>query len=114
MSSVLEKKKGLSCVYLKINGVSLKFLVDSGASISLIKFSKLPKFANIFQINRMTLYGVNGKNDNRGLVHLDVCVNEFKKEQRFCVIDEIKCDVNGILGGDFMRDIGGQIDFMND
>lgn len=116
VSNVLswDKKKGLSCVYVKIGEAQLKFLVDSGASISLIKYCKVPSKVEISKSNRMTLFGVDGKIDNRGIVHLNMRAGKLNKYQRFCVIDEIKCDVDGILGVDFMRDIGGQVDFKND
>lgn len=109
-----KKAKGLSCVYVSIGEDKFKFLLDSGASISLIKFSKLPKIADLITNRRVTLYGVEGVIENRGLVYLDISANELEKKQRFCVIDTIVCDVDGILGLDFLREIDGVVDFKLD
>lgn len=78
VSNVLscERKEGLSYVYVKIGEVQLKFLVDSGASISLIKYSKLPRPVDISKSKRMTLFGVDGKIENREMIHLNICAKK--------------------------------------
>ena len=89
----------------------MKFLEDSGASLSLINHSKLPHFANVLPNSQVNLSGVKGKIRNEGIVYLNIELGEIRRKQRFCVIEQIECDVDGILGVDFLRGINGVIDF---
>lgn len=111
VSNAISKSGGLSFIYANEGGKRLKFLVDSGASLCLINQSKLPHFANVLPNSQVNLSGVKGKISNKGIVYLNIELGEIRRKQRFCVIEQIECGVDGILGVDFLRGINGVIDF---
>lgn len=114
MSNVLSKTKGLSYIEAFINSRRLNLLIDTGASISLLKSSCVPKNVCVNDEKKIHLQGVSGIIDNKGIVVVAVEVADIKLNHKFCVIENISCDVDGILGIDFLRTIGGIIDFNND
>lgn len=59
------------------------------------------------------MQGVNGVLENNVIVVV-VEVAAIKINHTFCVIENNACDVDGIWGIDFLRTIGGSIDFLND
>lgn len=51
------------------------------------------------------MFGVNGPINNWGTVCLDIEVGELSKKQWFCVVERIECNVDGILGIDFLHKV---------
>lgn len=110
VGKLTTRQNGLSCIAVKINNNTLKFLVDSGASVSLIKSCFIPK-GTIGWKSEIILHGVNGRINNRGCVNLEIEIEKVRVAQQFVVVDEIVCDVAGIIGIDFLKREGAVIDF---
>lgn len=105
--------KGLSYVLVSINEKNLRFLVDTGASISLIRYDCLPSNFT-FTGETVQLKGITGNISNKGIVKLNILIGHFQKQHKFCVIDNIECSVDGILGIDFFQQSNASIDFADE
>lgn len=112
MSNIINRKNlsGLSYTRLQVGNQQLKFLIDSGASISLIKYNCVGDKHRI-DGKQLRLCGVNGMIENRGCITIPLTIGKGVVNQRMCVIDEIECGVDGILGGDFFNFMGAMIDY---
>lgn len=88
-------------------------MVDTGASITIIKASCVPS-KTIVDGKILRLNGVNGTISNRGCAQFDMVIGEFKFRHRMCVIESIECNVDGILGINFFKEKRAQIDFCDD
>lgn len=83
------------------NGTKLILLLDTGASISIVKEEALPR-AQVFQ-NTLVVNGIGGKVYSSGYVMLDLDVSETESIQnKFHVFKRLPIVVDGILGLDFM------------
>lgn len=107
----MQPTNGISYVSVVILGRNYKFLADSGASISLINATCLPSHVPIDTKARLRLSGVNRIIANRGCAMVDMIIGGMKVKQRMCVIDNISCAVDGILGVDFLHKMKALIDF---
>lgn len=107
----MQPTNGISYVSVVILGRNYKFLADSGASISLINATCLPSHVPIDTKARLRLSGVNRIIANRGCAMVDMIIGGMKVKQRMCVIDNISCAVDGILGVDFLHKMKAIIDF---
>ena len=94
-----------------VEGIKLRFLIDTGASISLIKYACVPRHIELDTSQTIKLNGVNGVIDNRGCVFLQMLFGTFNIKQRFVVIDSIECQVDGIIGVDLLSRVNALIDF---
>lgn len=102
--------KGISYVNVAIGGIRYKFLVDCGASISLIKSCIVPTKVSV-DAQQIILRGVNGVIPNKGCAIIDMIIGGLKVNQRMCIVDYISCAVDGILGKDFFDKMGAILDF---
>lgn len=54
---------------------------------------------------------MSGTIDNRGCIAIPLKIGDGIVHQRMCVIEEIECGVDGILGGDFFKAMCAMIDY---
>lgn len=92
-------------IQLNISNSPLKFLVDSGAAISIIKENFLKHNVEINQNNRCNIVGIsNNKSESFGTVKAEINLINISNKHVFHVVPQdfsIPCD--GILGLDFFQ-----------
>ena len=96
------------------DGQSLRFLIDIGASVSLLKSNKNSKFNNKIDItDKITL---NGLSPNAPMETIGSCTVKLKiKKKRFSIkfyviTENSNVPFNGIIGNDFLSNQGAIID----
>lgn len=102
---------GISYISVRVDGKPLKLLVDTGAGVSVIKAFCLGENKSIKKTS-VKLNGVSGKICVLGKVHstLDFGKN-IKIRNNFFVVPNFECQVDGILGMDFIRALGAKLDY---
>ena len=91
----------MNCVRMKYGENELLFLMDTGASISVIFSKFLQNNDSINTSRKIIINGIGGSSKSLGSVNLSLNLedNEFKHE--FLVMNDFGCGVNGIIGSDF-------------
>lgn len=93
-----------------INGKKLILLLDTGASISIIKEEELPKTTQVFRDN-LAVNGIGGKVYSTGYAVLDLHASKTDTFQiKFHIFKTLPIIVDGILGLDFMKRYKANID----
>lgn len=91
-------------VELYYNNLQRKFLVDSGATISVIKLDALSytDSENIHK-NCIQIQGLGGNLLTEGNVKLELFVEDNVIQHDFHVLNNLPCDYDGIIGQDFLE-----------
>lgn len=102
-------------VKCEMAGRELVFLLDTGASISLVKFNKL---FHDFPINSNSISNIQGIKkgyvQTLGLTNSRILIDNFDINHSFHVVDnEFPIPADGIMGLDFIRNFKCQIDYEN-
>lgn len=105
--------------YGKGNSISLKcqnehivLLIDTGASISILKSEWLDKLGNLELIKEeIKINGVCGNLVSLGYVYLDLTIKNKTISHKFYVFKELFCKTDGILGEDFLSNFNCIIDY---
>lgn len=113
-------KEVLTCdsinwVNFNIDNVSVEWLVDTGASISAIKYdllSSLGKDIKIYKTN-IQVNGISGSLFSLGYCYLDLDFNKKRFRHKFYVFEKLSCKASGILGQDFIMKYNGVINYTN-
>lgn len=99
-----------------VKGGVCKFLVDSGAAVSVIKIGVMVAGISVDTNNTLKLAGVtSGKARTIGSIRVALRINEEKLEHTFHLVqDDFGVEHMGILGRDFLSGRRVSIDFEND
>lgn len=98
------------------NKLDISLLVDSGASLSVIKYEWLRKYPDIINNivrSKITIKGISGNLDSVGYIDLNLYFNGVLFTQKFYVFTNISCTSNGILGQDFLSKYQAVISYEN-
>lgn len=109
----LQCKNKLFFVDLFINGEPVKFLLDTGASISLLDYNQADKYGfTCVSLNNGFITGLNGKTTLFRVKHLNLKIQDNQRiNYRFAacdlshVIEKMKKDgivIVGVLGSDYL------------
>lgn len=102
---------GLSFLEVTVDGKPMKLLMDSGASVSVLKESQVRRDKKITH-TKAKLTGVSGTIMVLGKLLATVSFEkDVEIDNEFYVVPEFECKVDGILGLDFLRKIQAQLDF---
>lgn len=99
-------------MYVKIGigkeNKSIKLLIDTGASICLIKRKFLVD--NMLSThNQITINGISGSRETLGTKEIQLNFENFEKWYKFHIVEDT-FPVDGIIGADFLRDVDAIID----
>lgn len=91
----------------------LVFLVDTGASISVI-FSNSLRNNDIINTSRnVIINGIAGSTKSVGSINLSLKLNNIEFHHEFLVMDNFMAGMNGIIGSDFLTKYNANINFEN-
>lgn len=96
-------------INLSVNSNSFNLLVDTGASISALKYESLAENNIPFQIGQVRINGVCGELCSVGFVDLRLTFMDVEFLHRFHVFKDLCCTNDGILGLDFLKKYNGKI-----
>lgn len=89
------------------------FLVDSGASMSVLKYETVKRWNVPMHHECIHIKGIGGKVQSIGYVYLTLNINGQVFEHKFHVIDYLPCIQEGIIGRDFLHRYKAILDFEN-
>lgn len=95
-----------------------RFLLDTGADVSLLKSSKLKKGTYCYYDNKLSLKGIDTETHSLTTLcycYADINVNGTRYKQIFHIVEDnfpINCD--GIIGNDFLKRVNAKIDYESD
>lgn len=95
----MAKIKG---IYIKIEGETRFLMVDTGASISIIKREKIPIRSNIDRTYNVNINGIVGNVKIEGKISADLEIKNVNVKHEFIIMDNFKSNFDGILGMDFI------------
>ena len=97
-----------------LEGEKLKFLVDTGASVSVLSPKKYSKFKSQIPIysSEQEIETVSGKNDVEEEVYVDLDFDQFVLTNQRLLITHC-AEYDGILGRDFLRSTDAVVDINN-
>lgn len=96
------------------NDKELSLLVDSGASLCVIKYDWLIKNQELLgsmQKQTLTIKGVSGTLESEGYIYLRLFFNGAVFDQKFYVFRNLSCTAEGILGQDFFNRYNAVINY---
>lgn len=94
-----------------VNGKLFSFLVDSGASLSAIKYSYVIGLNLTLHKEDITINGLGGKVRALGYVYLQLSSDDVTISHKFYVLNTLPITSNGIIGRDFLRRFRSVLNF---
>lgn len=99
---IFSLDKGLYFLNLKYSGVIKRFLVDSGAEISII-FKNILNQSEVIEDNKIKINGISGYRESIGETNLKLETGTGDVFQhKFMVMDQFDENFSGVLGSNFM------------
>lgn len=102
----------MNFVQVKMNGRNMRLLVDTGASVSIVKSCVLLN-ERVNELDNIKISGLVGETVSNGSAILRMEFGNMCLDRKFYVIDEFVDDLDGILGSDFLEDNKATINFEN-
>lgn len=109
------------CVILNLNGMNfvqvryrmenMLFLLDTGASISVIFSGSIHENERIDKSKKTKIVGVGGFTYSLGVANILFSLNNYEILHEFLVTDKFSSDIHGILGSDFFSKYGANINY---
>lgn len=87
------------------------WLIDTGASISVVKYDSLKCLHLPIHKERIVINGIGGKVFSEGFVYLKLNYGKNIFEHKFYVFETLPCKTDGILGQDFLIKFRAKLDF---
>lgn len=100
----------LNYIYVKCGVNELKFLLDTGASISCI-FADYVESCQIDTSSKIKIKGVTGSTFSLGTASISFYIKNEKFKHNFCVVDKFDSSIHGVLGSDFFIKTGAVINY---
>ncbi|KAH9645165.1 hypothetical protein HF086_005710 [Spodoptera exigua] len=90
---------------LSIFDSKYRMLVDTGASLSVVKYETIRDWNIPLQPECITINGIGGKSTTDGYVYIpfSICGKEFK--HKFYVLKNLPCIQDGIIGQEFLKQV---------
>lgn len=102
---------GMNYVRMKYGTDDLLFLLDTGATLSVI-FSKFLQSNEIIDTTKqIDIRGIAGSVKSMGLVNIPLNIYDYNITHEFVVMTDLHCGVNGIIGSDFFEKYRATIDY---
>lgn len=90
-------------VKLNLNNVSKKWLIDTGASLSAVKYETIISHRIPIIKHNICIKGIGGQLNTEGFVYLNLVANGMEFSHKFYVLRHLPCLHDGIIGQDFLR-----------
>lgn len=90
-------------IYIRIGNEVRKLMIDSGASVSIIKKDKVPRISKWDKNYEVSINGICGNVDVKGKITVGLEIEDRLVNQEFLVMDKFKSNFDGILGMDFLN-----------
>lgn len=87
----------------KHNSLTYTWLIDTGASISAVKYKHICELNVPIQKRKLVVKGIGGKIEAIGIVYLELRTGDQILNHKFHVFDSLPCKASGILGQDFLN-----------
>lgn len=110
VNKILSCKSNCS-ISLPINSHAFQWLLDTGASISAIKYKHVLEERIGFCKENISINGIGGKVTTIGYCYLNFNVNGHQLKHKFYVFDFLPIRANGIIGQDFLTKYKAVLDF---
>uniref|UniRef100_A0A1Y1KWY5 Reverse transcriptase domain-containing protein n=1 Tax=Photinus pyralis TaxID=7054 RepID=A0A1Y1KWY5_PHOPY len=101
---------GLNFVRMGHEGEEYKFLIDTGATISII-FDKFVDKSKINTSNCVTIKGITGLVKALGTANIALQIADVCIQHEFTVMNQVDADIHGIIGSDFLQKYLTVIDY---
>lgn len=87
------------------------WLIDSGATISAIKYDTLKYLDIAFHNERLRVKGIGGYITSNGFVYINLNSNGENFRHKFYVFEKLPSESDGILGQDFLKSFNAIVNF---
>lgn len=111
--AVVLSMSGMNYVRLTYGKNELLFLLDSGASISIIFSKFLIGNELIDNSKKITINGITGSTESKGSTNISLQLQNTKICHNFFIVNDIGYGVHGIIGTDFFAKYHATINFEN-
>lgn len=101
---------GMNEVFVRVNDVKLRMLIDTGATLCAIKYERVPQDVQVTR-GKLKIRGVGGNLVSEGHANLKLSINDKLFEEKFHVFKNLTCNADGILGHNFLSKYKGLINF---
>lgn len=102
----------MNSVQLYIDKQSFIFLIDTGASLSIIKDSSIPQiYTDEIHREFVRITGIGGQTTTEGYVRMILHYKNITFAHKFHIFKELPKNIDGIIGQDFLIRYGALIDF---
>ena len=110
---VVLSMNGLNFVKVRYGMSELRLLVDTGASLSIIFRSSLTGDEWVDESTKIKIAGIAGTTYTVGTADIDIEVGKEVLTHKFHVMNECECEMDGVIGADFLAKHGAMIDYEN-
>lgn len=101
----------MTCLPFSINGQHCTFLLDTGASLSVIHKEKVPNYVKLIS-NNTSIRGIGGYIESKQRATLCLVThNGVLFKHTFHVLQDMPCQTDGIIGSDFLRNYNAIINY---
>lgn len=111
----------LPIVTFRIGDKKINFLLDSGASLSVINSTILDDYMHVMTNKSGTVFGMEGNKQENKITSMDICLDNKVYSEEFQVVDmsnafdsvkkENGVTIHGILGNSFLSKYNYVLDF---
>lgn len=102
---------GMNYVRFTYNSIEQLFLIDTGATVSVIFSDILASNSVIDKTEQVIINGIAGSTKAIGATNIPLSCQNNKIYHKFLVVNNINCDISGIIGIDFLSKHNAVIDF---
>lgn len=99
--TIVLSMNAVNFVRVNYRGKELKFLLDTGATVSVIFQNSIAQDEVIDQTRKIKIHGIAGSTVSQGSVQLLLSFNNVEMQQEFLLMREFECGMNGVIGADF-------------
>lgn len=92
----------INSAQFQVYNVSFNWLIDTGASLSVIKYESLLQLNKPYHKERIDIKGIGGNITSEGYIYLRLSYNGRKYSHKFYVFKDLACKGDGIIGQDFL------------
>lgn len=96
---------------LELENVNLKFIVDTGASCSILDQQYIPTNVNICKTEKIKIRGINGITMSLGCIRTYLKYKGNKFPIKLHIVPNLPKNIKGLLGTDFLKQHKARIDF---
>lgn len=110
MNKILSCNSNCS-ISLPLNNSAFKWLLDTGASISAIKYKHVLEQQIEYYKENISINGIGGKVITIGYCYLNLNLNDYHLRHKFYVFEYLPIKAHGIIGQEFLTKYNAVLDF---